>query len=74
MGAEIVEHDDVVALEGRDEELLDVGEKELAVDWAVEQAGRVDAVIAQRSQESRGLPFAVRDLGDEPASARRPAG
>ena len=73
VGSQIVEDDDVVALEGRDEELLDVGEKPLAVDRAVEHAGRVDAIVAQRGQEGRGLPVAVRDLGDEPFSARRPA-
>jgi hypothetical protein len=56
VGAEIVEHDDVVALEGGDEELLDVSAKPLAVDGAVEHAGRVDAVVAQRGQEGRGLP------------------
>ena len=71
--SEIVEHDDVVALEGRNEELFDVGEKALAVDGAVEQAGRLDAVVAQSGQERRGLPVAVRDLGDEPSAARRPA-
>src|ERR1700733_15164109 len=70
--SQIVEHDDVVALEGRDQELFDVGEKPLAVDGTVERAGRVDAVVAQRSQECRRLPMAVRDLGDEPTSARRP--
>ena len=43
-----------------------VGEKPLAVDGTVEHAGRVDAVVAQRSQECRRLPMAVRDLGDEP--------
>jgi hypothetical protein len=71
--SQIVEHDDVVALEGRDQELFDIGEKELAVDGTVEHAGRVDAVVAQRSQECCGLPVAMRHLGDEPASARRPA-
>jgi hypothetical protein len=35
--SEIVEHGDVVALEGRDQELFDVGEKPLAVDGAVRQ-------------------------------------
>ena len=73
VGAQIVEHDDVVGLEGRDQELLDIGEKALAVDRAVEHAGRLDAVVAQRGEEGRGLPVAVRDLGDERSSARRPA-
>jgi hypothetical protein len=71
--SEIVEHDDVVSLEGRDEELLDVGEKPLAVEGAVEQRGRIDAIVAQRGEEGRGLPVAVRHFGDESASARSPA-
>ena len=53
--------------------MFDIGEKPLALMGAVEQAGRIDAVVAQRGQEGRGLPVAVRDLGDEPSSARRPA-
>jgi hypothetical protein len=40
----------------------------LAVDGPVEQAGRVDAVVAQGGEESRGLPFALRDLVDEALS------
>jgi hypothetical protein len=31
----------------------------------VEQAGRVDAVVGQGVEESRGLPLALRDLVDE---------
>ncbi len=67
------EHDDVVALEGRNEELFDVGQKALAVDGSVEQARRLDAVVAQSGEERRRLPVAVRDLGDEPSAALRPA-
>ena len=71
--SEVVEHDDVVALEGRNEELFDVGQKALAVDGSVEQARRLDAVVAQSGEERRRLPVAVRDLGDEPSAALRPA-
>jgi hypothetical protein len=56
--AEIVENDDVARLEGRKEELLDIGQKAFAIDGAVEQAGRFDAVVAQGGQEGRGLPKA----------------
>ena len=73
MRSEIVEHDDVVGLEGWDQKLLDIGEKALAVDRTVEHAGRVDAVVAQRGEECRGLPFALRDLVDEALAARSPA-
>ena len=37
--AEIVGHDDIVWLEGRDQEPRDVGEEALAVDRAVEETG-----------------------------------
>jgi hypothetical protein len=45
----------------------------LAVDGPVEQAGRVDAVVAQGGEESRSLPLALRDLVDEALSSWRPA-
>jgi len=42
--------------------LLDVGPESLAVDRAVEQAGRFDSVVAQSGEEGRGRPMAVGDL------------
>jgi hypothetical protein len=68
VGAEIVEDHDVARLQRRDEELFDIGVEALAVDGPVEQAGRVDAVVAQGGEESRGLPLALRDLVDEALS------
>jgi hypothetical protein len=56
-GAEIVEDHDVARLQRWHEDLFDIGVEALAVDGPVEQAGRVDAVIAQGGEESRGLPF-----------------
>src|SRR5271154_1382508 len=73
VGAEIVEDDDVARLEGRREELLDIGAEAFAVDGAVEQAGGVDAVIAQGGKKRRGLPAAVRNLVDEALAFGRPA-
>src|ERR1700733_4079517 len=72
VGAEIVEDDDVARLEGRCEELLDIGAEAFAVNGAVEQAGRIDAVIAQGGKKRRGLPAAMRNLVDEALSFRRP--
>ena len=71
-GAEIVEDHDVAWLQRRHEELFDIGVEALAVDGPVEQAGRVDAVVAQGGEESRGLPLALRDLVDEALSPWRP--
>ena len=73
VGAEIVEDHDVAWLQRRHEELFDIGVEALAVDGPVEQAGRVDAVVAQGGEESRGLPLALRDLVDEPLAPWRPA-
>jgi hypothetical protein len=36
-------------------------------------AGRVDAIVAQGGEESRGLPLALRNLVDKSLSLRRPA-
>ena len=73
VGAEIVEDHDVAWFKGRDEELFDIGAEALAVDGPVEQAGRVDAVVAQGGEEGRGLPAAMRNLVDETLALRRPA-
>ena len=73
VGAEIVEDHDVARLKGGREELFDIGVEALAIDRPVEQAGRFDAVIAQRSEESRGLPAAMRNFVDEALSLWRPA-
>jgi hypothetical protein len=51
--SQIVEHDDVVWLESRDQELLDRGAKAPAVDRTVEQARRLDAVVAQGGEKGR---------------------
>jgi hypothetical protein len=62
VGAEIVEDYDVARLEGRGEELFDIGAEAFAVNGAVEQAGRVDAVVSQGGKKCRGLPAAMRNL------------
>jgi hypothetical protein len=73
VGAEIVEDHDVARLQRRREELFDIGVEALAIDGPVEQAGRFDAVVAERGEESRSLPLALRDLVDEALSPWRPA-
>ena len=71
MGGQVVHDDDVAWLKGRDENLLDIGLKALAVDRPVKKPRGVDPVMAQGSQEGRGLPMTVRDLTDlEPGLAR----
>ncbi len=72
MRAEVVENDDIAGLECGNEELLDIGAKAFAMDRAVEQAWRFNAVVAQSGQESRGPPMAMRDFVDQTLAARRP--
>ena len=71
--AEVVHDDDVARLQRRHQELLDVGHEALAVDRAVDDAGRGDAVVAQRGEEGHGAPVAVRHLGAQRRAAAMPA-
>lgn len=60
MRAEIVEDDDIACFEGGHEELLDIGQKADAIDWAVEHGGGVDPVAAQSGQKGHGFPVTIR--------------
>ena len=53
--------------------LFDIEPEALAVDRAIDEPWRGDAVMAQRGQEGHGLPMAVRHLGAEPVAAPRPS-
>jgi hypothetical protein len=50
-----------------------IGAKALAVDGTLEQAGRVNPILAKSGEERRRLPVSLRDLVDEALSLRRPA-
>jgi hypothetical protein len=67
-----VEDHDVAGPERREKELFDMGEESLAVDGSVEQARRLEAVVAHGGQEGRSFPAAVRNLVDGPLAAGRP--
>lgn len=73
MGAQIVHHDNVARVEGRDENLLDVSEESIAVHRAVDDAWGGERVCAQPRDKGRGFPVAMRDFTDQPFAARRPA-
>ena len=73
VATEIVEDDDVALLEGRYQDLLHVGPKALAVDRPVDDAGRVDAIAAQRGEEGYGSPTSLRHFAQELLAARCPA-
>ena len=73
VAAQVVHDDDVAGTKCRDENLLDVGLKSLAVDRPVQKPRSVDPVVAQGSQEGGGLPMTVRDFGLEPQATWRPS-
>src|SRR3954451_24660254 len=69
MAAEIIHDHDIAAAQGWHEELLYIRTKAGAVDRPVDDAGRRDAVAAQRGQEGQRAPTAVRHLGDQAGAA-----
>ena len=71
--AEIVHDDDVAVSQGRDQNLLDVEKEGFAVDRPLDEPRRGDAIVAQSGHEGHGLPAAVRHLGFDALTARRPA-
>ena len=69
MAAEIVHDHDIAAVQGRHQELLHISAKAGAVNRAVDDAGRGDAVAAQRRQKGQGAPARLRHLGDQAGAA-----
>jgi hypothetical protein len=59
VAAEIVHDDDVARLKLRNEDLLNIGAEAFAVDGAIEQARRGEAVAAQGAKECQRPPVAV---------------
>ena len=69
--AEIVQDDDIARPKRRREHLLDLGAEDVAVDGAVDDQWRGEAVGAQAGNEGRGFPVPVRDRRNQPLSRRR---
>jgi hypothetical protein len=62
VASEILHDDDAVRFQGPEENFLDVDCEALPIDRPIEDPWRLDPVVAQRGQEGRGLPVAVRTL------------
>lgn len=71
--AEIVEDDDIAWLEGRYENLLDIGLEAFTVDRPVEDARCIDTVVSQSGNKRHCFPMTMRNFGIEPLAARTPA-
>ena len=70
VGAQVVHEDDVVFVERRCKNLLDIGEERRAIHGAVDDVGRSDAIDAQRGNERHRLPMAMRHLRNQALAAR----
>ena len=73
MAAEIIHDHQIAWPEGGDQHFFDIGFEPFGVDRAIEQPGRLDAIMAKRGEEGLRLPVAMRNLGHEPLSAQRPS-
>ena len=73
VAAEIVHDHDIARCERRHEELLDPGEEALAIDGAVDDARRIDAIVAQGGNEGQRAPATVRHLGVKTLPAKTAA-
>ena len=73
MRGEVVGDDDVAWREGRDQELLDIGEKAIAVHCAIDDAGRGQPRDAQARDKRARLPPRQRRMIGHAIAARAPA-
>jgi len=73
VGSEVIHDDDVARSQRRDKDLVDVEAEALAVDRAIDEPWRLDAIMTQRGEEGHGRPAAMRHLGCEALTTRAPA-
>ena len=70
---EIVGDDNVAGFEGRNQLLAHIGSEALAVDRAVEDAGRGEPIAAERAEEGQRSPTAMRGKAVQPFALWPPA-
>ena len=63
---QVIHHDHIAWLEGWHQELIEVGEKTLAVHGSIKEAGRRQAVDAQPGDKRARLPMVVRGVIVDP--------
>ena len=71
--AEIIDDHNVPGAKRGEEDFFDIDLKSLAVDRPLEKPWRLDAIVAQRSQERGCIPATVGGLGFESSTARPPS-
>ena len=73
MRSEIVHDDDVAGLQGRHEELLDIGAESFTVYGSFEHAWRGELIAAQRADKGQRAPAPVRREAAQAPAFRPPA-
>ena len=73
VAAEVVQDHHVAGRERGDKALLHIGQERAAIDWAVDDAGRLNAVATQGGQEGQRAPVAMRDGSTQPSALGRAA-
>lgn len=71
VSCEVVDHDDIVALERVNQALLDIGHEHLAGHGSFDHHGRSHFAVPQRGHEGDRLPFSEWDAADQSDAARR---
>src|SRR5689334_16657212 len=66
MTGEVVEYHEIAWTQGGREDLLDVGEEDLAIDGSIEDKGSGQAGEPEAGDECRGLPVSVRHKSEHP--------
>ena len=73
VGTEIVYDDDVATCQRGNQNLLNIGEEQLAIDRSVEHAGGDQGVLAQAGIESGGVPVPMGYCVNQPVTHLGPA-
>jgi len=70
---EIIHDHDVAGFKRGDQDPFDINEEAFAVDRPVEEPWGIDPILAERGEESRGVPMAKRCLVDQALTGLGPS-
>ena len=73
VAGEVVQHDDLTAMQRRQQNPLDIDLESIAVDRPVQRPGSMDPVEADRREHGRGFPVARRGGRQQPPATRTTA-
>src|ERR1700686_1836676 len=73
VNSQVIHDNDVVTFERRNQALLDISQKHLAIHWSVDHHRRGHFVVTQRGHEGDRLPCPKRNVAYQSDAARSPA-